>query len=79
MDALQCLTAREVKEVKFVSLRDTKNKPINENEIASYKVGLGKLSGMNLIESKHTDTYCLGEECNIDLGSRICPSRNTLF
>lgn len=55
MDTFQCLTAREVKEVKFVSLRDTKNKPINENEIAQYKVGFGKLSGMNLIESKNTE------------------------
>ena len=44
--------------------------------IAQYKVGLGRLSGMNLIESKNTDTYSLGEECNIDLGSRICPSKN---
>ena len=43
------------------------------------KVGLGRLSGMNLIESKNKDTYCLGEECNIDLGSRSCSSKNILF
>ena len=52
---------------------------MNRKCIAQYKVGLGRLSGMNLIESKNTDTYCLGEECNIDLNSRICPSKNILF